>query len=397
GNEVIITGTRLPDQSTTSFTVNNENEDSVAPEAPTVNEVTDASLSITGSAEKGSIITVRSGTTTLGTATTTIGGDYVVTILKQMAGTKLEITATDAAGNISEAKEVIVSDKTPPLTETLPFEKSWTNKDVTIELKAKDNFSGVEKTEYSYDAVTWTLYNQPISISAEGETKIYFRSIDVAGNMEETRFESVKIDKVAPKTKAISSATSWTNKDVTVKLTAEDNSSEVEKTEYSYDGVVWKPYSQPVTISTEGKTTFHYRSTDAAGNTEEEQLLSVKIDKTAPLLEIMLDKSELWSPNHKMMTINADVIESDSLSGIDKTQLVSIVSSENDVGYNRDDQPFDIQEATYGTLDVSFDLRAERFTKDGRIYTVTYKATDIAGNEAIETAIVTVPHNKNIK
>ncbi|MCI2254559.1 hypothetical protein L2D08_09290, partial [Domibacillus sp. PGB-M46] len=31
GNEVIITGTRLPDQSTTSFTVNNENGDSTPP------------------------------------------------------------------------------------------------------------------------------------------------------------------------------------------------------------------------------------------------------------------------------------------------------------------------------------------------------------------------------
>ncbi len=48
-----------------------------------------------------------------------------------------------------------------------------------------------------------------------------------------------------------------------------------------------------------------------------------------------------------------------------------------------------IQDAGVGTTDFEFSLRAERSgTGDGRVYTVTYTATDASGNEASATATV---------
>jgi len=47
-----------------------------------------------------------------------------------------------------------------------------------------------------------------------------------------------------------------------------------------------------------------------------------------------------------------------------------------------------------GTADTEFQLRAERLGGGtGRIYTITYTASDASGNTATATATVTVPHD----
>ena len=55
----------------------------------------------------------------------------------------------------------------------------------------------------------------------------------------------------------------------------------------------------------------------------------------------------------------------------------------------------DIKGALIGTDDRQFQLKAEREGKNkaGRIYTVTYSATDGSGNKSIASATVTVPHD----
>ena len=46
--------------------------------------------------------------------------------------------------------------------------------------------------------------------------------------------------------------------------------------------------------------------------------------------------------------------------------------------------------------DVTFRLRAERSgLGDGRVYTITYEATDVCGNTTIESAEVTVPKSED--
>ncbi|MBD0384059.1 LamG-like jellyroll fold domain-containing protein [Paenibacillus sedimenti] len=123
------------------------------------------------------------------------------------------------------------------------------------------------------------------------------------------------------------------------------------------------------------------------------------VDTTAPQLDVVLDKTILWPPNHKLVTVAAQVYGSDSGSGIESIVLTSITSNEPDQGKEiDDDQPNDIQNAEYGTLDQSFSLRAERSGQGtGRVYTVTYTATDKAGNKTVKTVTVTVPHDESGK
>lgn len=74
-------------------------------------------------------------------------------------------------------------------------------------------------------------------------------------------------------------------------------------------------------------------------------------------------------------------------------QLLSITSSEPDNGGGDGDQPNDIQNAALGTDDRAFDLRSERSgSGPGRVYTITYRATDHSGNTTDAQATVTVPH-----
>ena len=88
--------------------------DITPPSAPNVNEVTDKSTSVTGTAEPVSTIILKGGTSVIGTAVTQDDGTFSIPIGLQKAGTILTITATDNAGNISDAAEVTVQDVTPP-------------------------------------------------------------------------------------------------------------------------------------------------------------------------------------------------------------------------------------------------------------------------------------------
>jgi len=109
----------------------------------------------------------------------------------------------------------------------------------------------------------------------------------------------VQQDTTAPTTTATATAGGnpynsgdWTNKDVTLTLTADDGQggSGVEKITYSATG------AQPIAestydrqnlpkITTAGETTITYYATDNAGNTEQAKTFIVKIDKTAPKVQ----------------------------------------------------------------------------------------------------------------
>jgi hypothetical protein len=71
-----------------------------------------------------------------------------------------------------------------------------------ISLTGSDDHSGVLKTQYSLDeGTTWSSYENPIKISAEGIAAIQYYSVDRAGNYESPKTISLKIDKTAPEGK----------------------------------------------------------------------------------------------------------------------------------------------------------------------------------------------------
>ncbi len=109
-------------------------------------------------------------------------------------------------------------------------------------------------------------------------------------------------------------------------------------------------------------------------------------DTTPPELTVVLTPKVLWPPNHKLWTINATVQAHDLCGQVVDLQLLSIVSNQPD------NNGRDIQNADFGTLDLSFRLRAERTPHMGdRHYTVTYRATDDSGNSRDVSTDVIVP------
>ena len=166
------------------------------------------------------------------------------------------------------------------------------------------------------------------------------------------------IDKTAPTTSDNAPA-GWSNKDVTVTFAASDNGSGVAGTYYTVDSGA-EQQGTSVAITAEGNHTISYWSVDKVGNIESPHTAVVQIDKTAPTLNLVLDKTTLWPPNHQLITVKANVNTNDSLSGISSIVLTSITSNEPDNGLGDGDQSEDIQGANIGTLDTEFMLRAEK-------------------------------------
>jgi alpha-tubulin suppressor-like RCC1 family protein len=90
----------------------------IPPQAPTVNEVTDQSTFVMGTAEVGSTVYVKNGDTTLGSSIVMQDGTFEVSISPQMGGTVLSVVSKDKLGNISQPTTVVVqlteSDITAP-------------------------------------------------------------------------------------------------------------------------------------------------------------------------------------------------------------------------------------------------------------------------------------------
>ena len=120
-------------------------------------------------------------------------------------------------------------------------------------------------------------------------------------------------------------------------------------------------------------------------------------DNTPPEITLSVSPETLWPPDHKMVDIDFTVEASDNCDTDPDIVLTSVVSNEADDARGGGDGHTvnDIQNAEIGTEDYTISLKAERQGKgDGRIYTITYTATDDSGNSADASVTVTVPHNQ---
>ena len=189
----------------------------------------------------------------------------------------------------------------------------------------------------------------------------------------------------------------WYNQNVNVSLNGTDDQSGLAATEYKVNDGNWQTYSGPFDVTTEGVNVIQYRSTDQVGNVEKAQSVTVKIDKTAPTLNISFNPSILFDRDHTLIPIKASVVGDDVQSGLNRIELVSIKSNQLDNGTGDGNTVNDIQAAAYGTFDTDFLLRAERSGNVDRVYTVTYKAWDNAGNSVIQSNLIMVKHDNSKK
>ncbi len=187
-------------------------------------------------------------------------------------------TAKDKAGNTkSTSVDVTVKDSSAPLLSgtptTQPNANGWYRDDVAVHWTASDPESGIPT-----DPADTT-------IGGEGTGLTSSQSVTNGDGLTTTTISSpaVKIDRTAPTTAVSGGSNTWTNGSVTLSLAAADNLSGVVSTHYTVDSGSTQAGTE-VTVSDEGSHTVQAWSTDKAGNTEQKQSFTVRIDKTAPTI-----------------------------------------------------------------------------------------------------------------
>lgn len=247
----------------------------------------------------------------------------------------------------------------------------------TVELSA----DGISLGMTAADAAgAWRL----TTLLTEGTYALTATATDAIGNVSDpSPALIVTIDTTEPTIMATrtpdANANGWNNTDVTVSFACAD----------ALSGLAGNPPA-PTTVATEGA---HQAVTgsceDVAGNTAE-LTIEVNIDKTAPrIFGLPAPGCTLWPPNHKLVWV-ATVVPSDGLSGLAAESLAA-VSSEPQTGRGDGHTHRDVVIIS-GT---SVKLRAERSGfGNGRVYTITASASDLADNATLATATCDVPHDQ---
>ena len=176
------------------------------------------------------------------------------------------------------------TDTTPPTTTASGMPAGWATGPVTVSFSADDGAGvGVQATMARVDG---DVYRQcsSILVSGEGTHTVQYYSIDNLGNAETAKTGRVSIDSTAPTTTTtVGASTSWTNVAPMVTLLANDGGSRPAVTQYRHQGASdWTAYATPFQVTTQGQSTWEYRSVDVAGNAELPKTLSVQLDSQAP-------------------------------------------------------------------------------------------------------------------
>lgn len=383
------------------------------------------------------------------------------------AGQSVAGTVTDTAGNSADCTvDGINIDKICPTT-AISLDRpanndEWYKANVTVTLSASDSAggSGLVKTEYSLDGSSWTTYTDPFTITSEGTTTVYYRSVDKAGNTEPNNTQIIKIDRTAPEISGLPttpvSSSGWYNKDVTVHFTATDTGSGIaevtpdqvlsdeganvakgwatdtagnsslclvgpikidrtppqtnaylapippasgwytsavaitlgrlerlsgiDRTEYSFDGSNWTPYTGQITVSSEGMTTVHYRSIDNAGNTETPQTQVIKIDSKAPTIPRPTVKA---LPNSDFMVTWPSSV--DTGSGVDH-YMVNVGSTSGHVSTSTAGTSYTFKPA----IDTNYTISVKAVDKLGQ------QSTNGTTNAMLKTKVAPTPVGNDV-
>ncbi|HET6383704.1 MAG TPA: hypothetical protein VFJ58_09955 [Armatimonadota bacterium] len=316
-----------------------------------------------------------------------------VALTSEGAGQQVSVTAVDNAGNTRVVVSPVVNiDLTPPSTTASvngpAGSNGWFTGSAQVSLSASDNLSGVAQTNYSVDGGAAQLYVAAFTVSGDAIHTVSFWSVDKAGSEEVHSSTTVKIDSTPP-TLAFGSPTpapnaaGWNNTPVDIPYTTADNLS----------GVASSLPVSPLHFGADGANqTRTVTVTDAAGNTATFTSPSVSIDTTPPTITAAASRTELWPPNGKMVPVTISGNIGDATSGILSSSAQFAVTD----SYGSVQRAGAITLGPDGSYSFTVSLEASRRgqDKDGRTYTITITAVDPAGNPAIVTVLVSVPHDQ---
>jgi hypothetical protein len=151
----------------------------------------------------------------------------------------------------------------------------------------------------------------------------------------------------------------------------------------------------PLSYEEQGVYTVTWTYVDNNGNFVKQTQPVVVEDTIPPVIErIVATPDVLRPPNHKMVLVTLNVSAFDNCDLAPFCQIISVSSNEPENGLGDGDMAPDWEI----TGNLTANLRAERSGKgSGRVYTITVRCTDYAGNSSEGQTTVTVPHDKKKK
>jgi PKD repeat protein len=316
------------------------------------------------------------------------------TVMLPPGMTNITLTVSDGEFNSTDAVSIIVGDTTPPSVNA--------GGDMTVEAVAPDGAEVMLHGEATDDVdmdldfiwsegdtVVGTEANLTITLSL-GSHILTLNATDDSGNVGTDNVTIDVVDTTPPEVNA--------GEDMTVEAGYETtiNGSAMDLVDMDLD-YMWKE-GQTI-LGTEANLTYTFTlgthvltlsATDDSGNVGTDNVTIEAVDTTPPEINVTVNPDMVWPPNHKYVDVETVVTVHDAVDPSPTLTLVSVASSEPDNGKGDGNTTNDI--VILG--DNMFRLRAERSgTGQGRIYTITYRATDASGNSAEASITITVPHN----
>ncbi|WP_127490598.1 Ig-like domain-containing protein [Paenibacillus glycanilyticus] len=180
----------------------------------------------------------------------------------------------------------------------------WYSKPVTVDLSAIDSGTGVTGTEYSTDGgVTWLPYQSQLMFSEDGSYSLHYRSVDSAGNREEDKSISFKLDTSKPEASitGLEEKAYANSETVTLSWAVTDTVSGVDegKTTAQLDGqTLQQGAAIPLYTLAAGSHTFTVSAIDLAGNTRQSTVTFTTYADIGSLKELVAQFYELnWIDN----------------------------------------------------------------------------------------------------
>ncbi|MEM0449148.1 MAG: C1 family peptidase [Methanomassiliicoccales archaeon] len=214
----------------------------------------------------------------------------------------LSFNATDVAGNEEAAQSLTIRiDATAPTTsydvEGVEGLAGWFVSPITVRLYAQDALSGVGQTTWSLDGGAWEDYVSPIIVAYSGEHLLRFRSVDLAGNLEEVRELILKMDVSPPMGNLVVVGEigneGWYRSDVLIMAEGNDEGSGVAAFYYRFISIEdWSPLPSSLQLQEDGVHRLVWFAVDWAGNQGEERELLIMVDRCPPIASLGISGSQ---------------------------------------------------------------------------------------------------------
>lgn len=292
---------------------------------------------------------------------------------------EFHISAQDTVGNVGSTKEYsIFIDGTPPNIRLIyPNGGEYLSGIATIEWEVSDNKDSSPEIEIRYgNGERWYMidkvsnkdeYNWNTSSIEDGDN--YLIKITATDDAENSDYDisdsSFTVDNTPPQTIINISGEKngdWFISNVSIILNANDNTSGVKLTRYRINENEWQNYTHTFEITDDGTYNITYYSIDNAGNEEDENTASFKINKNAPSITINKPKEgylylfgreiskTLFGRTIIIGEINIELTVIDETSGVERVEFYI----NNALKYTDNEPPYEwkFDERGFGNYEI---------------------------------------------